>query len=151
MAPVVSTVDVARPPEEVFRYVTDPSRFADWQEGVVSGHTEGDGVPGVGTRYTTVRRIRGEDQIFTSEITEISPPRTWIMRGIDGPVRANVKVSVDPLNQATASRVTITVGFVGHGMGKLLVFFIVRQARKDALLNCRSLKDRLESQPPATI
>jgi uncharacterized protein YndB with AHSA1/START domain len=148
MAPVVSSVDVARPPEEVFPYVTDPSRFAAWQEGVVSGHTEGDGPSRVGTRYTTIRRIRGADQPITSEITEINPPRSWAMRGIDGPVRANVNVAVDPLNEGTQSRVTITVDFVGHGMGKLLIPFIVQQARKEAPRNCRSLKERLENQPP---
>jgi uncharacterized protein YndB with AHSA1/START domain len=144
MAPVVSSVDVARPPEKVFPYVTDPSRFAEWQESVISGHTEGDGPPRVGTRYTTIRRIRGADQAITSEITEISPPRSWAMRGIDGAIRANVNVTVDPLNGDAQSRVTITAEFVGHGMGKLLVPFIVRQARKEAPRSCRSLKERLE-------
>jgi len=147
MAPVISSVDVARPPDEVFPYVTDPSRFAEWQEGVVSGHTEGDGPPGVGTRYITVRRIRGADQAMTSEITEINPPSSWAMRGIDGPVRANVKLAVDPLSEGTQSRVTITVDFSGHGMGKALVPFIAQQARKEAPMNCRSLKERLEGQP----
>ena len=150
MAPVVSSVDVARPPDEVFGYVTDPSRFAEWQDAVISGHIDSDGPPRVGTRYTTIRRIRGEDQPLTSEITEISPPRSWAMRGIDGPVRANVNVTVDPLNEYTESRVTITAAFVGHGMGKLLIPFIVQQARKEALRNCRSLKDRLESRPSAS-
>jgi uncharacterized protein YndB with AHSA1/START domain len=144
---VVSSVDVARPPKEVFPYVTDPSRFAEWQEGVVSGHTEGDGPPGVGTRYITVRRIRAADQPMTSEITEISPPRSWAMHGVDGPVRAAVRVAVDPLNGGTQSRVTITTDFTGHGVGKTLVPFIVQQARKEAPKNCRSLKERLEAQP----
>lgn len=144
MAPVVSSVDVARPPEEVFPYVIDPSRFAEWQEGVVSGHMEGEGPPRVGTRYTTIRRIRGADQALTSEITEINPPRSWASRGIDGPVRANVSVAVDPLDGNARSRVTITVDFVGHGMGKVLVPFILQQSRKEALMNCHSLKERLE-------
>jgi uncharacterized protein YndB with AHSA1/START domain len=147
MAPVVSSVDVARPPEEVFPYVTDPARFAEWQEGVVSGHADGDGPPGVGTRYTTVRKIRGTDQALTSEITEFSSPRSWAMRGIDGPVRAHVTVAVDPLEGGAQSRVTITVDFAGHGMGKALVPFIVQQARKEAPMNSRSLKERLEGQP----
>jgi uncharacterized protein YndB with AHSA1/START domain len=37
----VSEVDVARPPGEVFSYVTDPARFGEWQSGVVSAHLEG--------------------------------------------------------------------------------------------------------------
>jgi hypothetical protein len=35
MAPIASTIDVARPPAHVFSYVTDPSRFHEWQKGVV--------------------------------------------------------------------------------------------------------------------
>ena len=145
MAPVVSSVDVARPPDEVFGYVTDPSRFAEWQDAVISGHIDSDGPLRVGTRYTTIRRIRGEDQPLTSEITEISPPRSWAMRGIDGPVRANVNVTVDPLDGGTRSRVTIALDFEGHGIGKVLVPLLVRpQARNEMPGNIRRLKERLE-------
>ena len=90
MAPIVSEVDVARPPEEVFRYVTDPSRFGEWQSGVVSAHIDPDGPQEVGSRCVMTRRIGGTDRTTTSEITELSPPRTWAIRGIDGPVRADV-------------------------------------------------------------
>ena len=41
MAPIVSSIEIARPPEEVFSYVTDPSRLAEWQESVVSTRMEG--------------------------------------------------------------------------------------------------------------
>ena len=47
MAPIVSTIDVGRPPEDVFAYATDPSRFHEWQKGVVSGRMEGGGAPAV--------------------------------------------------------------------------------------------------------
>jgi uncharacterized protein YndB with AHSA1/START domain len=33
----VSTIEIARPPQEVFTYVTDPARFAEWQYDVVRG------------------------------------------------------------------------------------------------------------------
>src|ERR1051326_5053651 len=54
IAPVVSCVDIARPPEEFFPDVTDPSRFAEWQEGALSGHTEGGAPPqrGYAVRHT---------------------------------------------------------------------------------------------------
>ena len=31
MAAIISGIDIDRPPGEVFSYVTDPSRFAEWQ------------------------------------------------------------------------------------------------------------------------
>ena len=51
MAPITRTIDVARPPEEAFAYVTDPTRFVEWQRNVVSGRMEGrarrESAPGV--------------------------------------------------------------------------------------------------------
>ena len=43
MAPIVSTIEVTRPPEEVFAFVTDPTRLREWQDGVVSARMEGGG------------------------------------------------------------------------------------------------------------
>jgi uncharacterized protein YndB with AHSA1/START domain len=50
VAPIVTSTEIARRPDDVFAYVTDPSHLPDWQESVVSAHSEGSGPPGVGTR-----------------------------------------------------------------------------------------------------
>ena len=42
MPPIVSSIDIARQPDEVFAYATDPSRFAEWQRDVVRIRIEGD-------------------------------------------------------------------------------------------------------------
>jgi uncharacterized protein YndB with AHSA1/START domain len=46
--PITVSVEVDRPQEEVFAYVTDPSPFAEWQAGVVGGHTENGAAVSVG-------------------------------------------------------------------------------------------------------
>jgi uncharacterized protein YndB with AHSA1/START domain len=145
MAPIMTEVDITRPPAEVFSYVTDPSRFGEWQDGVVSGHTDGDGSPVVGTRLSMTRRMAGTERVFTSEITQIDPPGSWAIRGIDGPIRAAVGVTVEPREDGAQSHVTISLDFSGHGAGKLLVPMVVRQARKEVPENSRKLKQRLES------
>lgn len=145
MTLVVSDVVIARPPAEVFPYVTDPSRFGEWQSGVVAGHVEGDGPPGVGSRCVTTRRIGGANRTTTAEITQLSPPRAWAVHGIDGPIRADVNVTVDPVSGGAASHVTIKVDFHGHGIGKMLVPMVVRQARAENPRSCQNLKTRLES------
>jgi uncharacterized protein YndB with AHSA1/START domain len=89
MPPIVSSIEIARPPEEVFSYVTDPSRFAEWQHDVVSVRMEGGRPPGVGSRFTTTRRIGGTERTMTQEITEIDAPRSWAAHGVDGPIRPN--------------------------------------------------------------
>ena len=144
MAAIVSGIDIARPPGEVFSYVIDPARFDEWQAGVVSGHTEGDGAPAPGTRSVVTRHVGGSDRAFTSEITEIDPPRLWAIHGLDGPVRAAVRVTVEPRQDGQQSHVAISLEFSGHGLGKVLLPGVIRQARKEAPQNCQKLKERRE-------
>jgi hypothetical protein len=69
------------------------------------------------------------------------------VRGIDGPIRAHVDVSVEPLTDLQ-SRVTIAVDFDGRGIGKLLVPLVVRrQARAEMPGNVARLKERIETRP----
>ena len=146
MAASVSTIDLDRPAGDVFAYVTDPTRFHEWQQGVVEGHLEDPDPPGVGTVCRTTRRIGGANGSSASIITHISPPRTWGVRGTDGPIRATVEVTVDPLDEQR-SRLTISVDFTGHGPGRLLVPLVVRpQARKEMPSNLAALKNHVEAR-----
>ena len=67
------------------------------------------------------------------------------MRGIDGPIRAQVNVRVTELDDSR-SRLVIDVDFTGHGIGKILVPLLVRrEARKEMPANVAALKRNLES------
>jgi hypothetical protein len=144
--PVSTSIEVDRPAAGLFDYVTDPSRFSEWQTGVVEGHMERTGPASVGEKCFTTRRIGFADRLVTSEVTHVDPPRKWGVRGIDGPIRAAVDVTVEPLENDDRSRVTITIDFMGYGIGKLLVPLLVRpQARREMPANARRLKDRLEA------
>jgi carbon monoxide dehydrogenase subunit G len=141
-----STVEVDRRPHEVFAYVTDPARFAAWQNGVVDGHVETSGTTvAVGDRCSMTRRIGVSERVSTSEVTHVDPPRTWGVRGIDGPIRATVAVTVEGLDEGRRSMVSIDVDFEGHGIGKLVVPLVVRpQAAREMPANLQRLKQQLE-------
>ena len=149
MPPIVTSAEIGRPAAEVFAYATDPARFSEWQQGVVHGHMDGaaNGTrsPAVGAKCVTTRRIGGANRPSTSELVQIDPPRTWSVRGIDGPVRAVVDVLVEPVT-GSRSRLTISVDFTGHGVGKILVPLMVRrEARKEMPANMAALKQRMEA------
>jgi hypothetical protein len=145
MPPITTTVEVNRSADDVFAYATDPTRFHEWQKGVVDGHMDAPGTPSVGTHCLTTRRIGGANRPSTSEVTHINPPKTWGVRGIDGPIRAIVDLIVEPL-AADRSRLTIAVDFTGHGIGKVLVPLMVRrEATKEMPSNLGALKRRLEA------
>jgi len=147
MAPLISTIDIARPQEEVFAYVTDPTTFAEWQAGVVRGSMEGGKTPTVCSKCTMTRRIGGVERESASELVKLDPPSSWAVHGIDGPIRAIVDVTVEPLDTGARSRVRIELEFEGHGIGKLLVPLVVRrQARTEMPANCARLKEQLEAR-----
>jgi hypothetical protein len=141
-----TSIEVDRCAPEVFAYVTDPSRFSEWQNGVVDGLGHGEGPPSVGDKCVNTRQIGFTKRRVTSEITGIDAPRRWSVRGVDGPIRAVVDVDVEPLGESERSRVTITIDFTGHGIGKLVVPLVVRpQAAKEMSANMQRLKERLEA------
>ena len=139
--------EINRPAAEVFAYATDPARFSEWQKGVVDGHMDGpaNGTPAVGATCVTTRRIGGASRPSTSELVHFDPPTSWGVRGIDGPIRAAVDVLVEPVT-GSRSRLTISVDFTGHGIGKILVPLMVRrEARKEMPGNMAALKQRMEA------
>ena len=140
------TVQVDRPAAEAFAYATDPTKFHEWQQGVVSGKLEGNGTPALGDRCLTVRRIGGTERPSTSELVRFDPPFTWSVRGIDGPIRARVDLTVEAISESR-SRLSIAVDFEGHGIGRVLVPLVVRrQARAEMPENLARLKQQIEGR-----
>jgi uncharacterized protein YndB with AHSA1/START domain len=146
MSPIVTTIEITRPPDEVFSYITDPERYPEWQRDVVRVRVAEDRPAGVGSRFTTIRRVGGTDREMTQEVTELVAPRSWAARGVDGPIRPNATVTVEPLDGGTRSQVTITLDFEGHGVGVPLLPLVRRQAQKGGPTSYRNLKERLESR-----
>jgi uncharacterized protein YndB with AHSA1/START domain len=141
MQPLTSVIEIARPPQEVFAYMTDPSRFPEWQHDVVAVRMLDD------SRFTTTRRISGTERTMTQKITRSDPPRSWAAQGIDGPIRPNATITIEPLDSGAHSRITITLEFKGHGVGVTLLPLVRRLAEKGAPFSYRNLKTRLEGQP----
>jgi hypothetical protein len=79
-----------------------------------------------------------------SELVSFDPPRKWGVRGVDGPIRAIVDVTVEPCSD-TRAQLTIALDFEGHGIGRLLVPLLVRrEAQREMPVNVATLKQRLE-------
>lgn len=145
VAPIVHSVEISRSPEDVFARLSDVPRFSEWQEGVVRAQLEGDGPMGPGAKVKMTRRVGGREQTMTSEMTEFSPPRSFAFHGIDGPIRARGRGTVEPVGDGERARFTFELDFEGRGFGKLLVPVVRRQARKEIPTTHQNLKEQLES------
>jgi uncharacterized protein YndB with AHSA1/START domain len=145
MSALVSTIEIGRSPDEVFSYTIDPAHFADWQPDVVEARAMAAGPPGVGSRLTQTRQIGRAQRSFSQEVIKNEPPTRWAVRGIDGPIRPGMDLTVEPLDDGNRSRVTFALDFEPRGIGRLLVPLLVRRlARMNAPRSYQILKERLE-------
>ena len=145
MAPIAASIEIARRPEDVFAYLDDLGSHAEWQEQLVSAEQQGDGPTRVGTKSSERRRMGKREQTISYEVTEHDPPRAFAFRGIDGPVRAIGRATVEPLGDGSSSRLSLVLDFEGHGLGKLLLPLARSQSRKQVPKDQERLKERLES------
>ncbi|MEX1069657.1 MAG: SRPBCC family protein [Chloroflexota bacterium] len=122
------SIEIDRPPADVFAYATDPSRFPEWQRDVVAVGTDGDPLT-VGTKFTTTRRFAGAKRSLVQEVSEVSPPHRWSARAIGGPIRPDATLVVDPINGGTRSRVTFTIEYRADGVGKVILPLVIRQTK----------------------
>ncbi len=87
MIRVELAIEVHRAVDEVFAYVTDPARLADWQPNLVSVSKETAGPMGAGTRLREVRRgPSGRTVEALVEVAEYDVNRRFDLRIISGPL-----------------------------------------------------------------
>lgn len=145
MTALESTIDIRRQPDQVYAYITDPTRWGEWQPDVVAAQVLDAGPQAPGTRITTTRRIGRAERTMTQQVTTIEPPTRWAVHGVDGPLRPSMDVTVEPLPDGAGTRVTFALGFEGRGFADLLVPVVRRMAARTAPSSYRRLKNRLEA------
>jgi uncharacterized membrane protein len=143
MTAITHSVEIERSAEDTFAYQDALERHGEGQEAIVSTTVETEGPVRAGTRARNVRKVPGGQREIAYEITEHDPPRSSSFRGVDGPVRPVGRVTVTPLGESR-SRVTLELDFEGHGVGKLLLPLVRRDARKRVPVDQQRLKERLE-------
>ena len=146
MSALTNTIEIDRPPAEVFAYASDPLHFPEWQADVLEVHFEVEGSREVGSRFTTTRRIGPNERTMTQEIAEDEAPHRFAAHGVAGPIRAHASIDVEPLDGGARSRVTFELDFEGHGFGKALLPAVRRLAARGAPASHRRLKELLEAR-----
>jgi uncharacterized protein YndB with AHSA1/START domain len=145
MSEINESVEINKPPEEVFAYLDEVERHGEWQQDIVGVQRVTEGPLRQGSRVRETRHVPGGNRSMTYEVTEHDPPRQSSFRVLDGPIRAVGTISVEPAGDGTKSRVTIAMDFEGHGIGGKLLLPVARnQARKRVPEGQAKMKEILE-------
>ena len=138
-----TAVRVKRPPEEVFAYVADPNRHAEWSNAVQESKLEGFGPVAKGSRYRQKIKFMGRTIEGLAEVSEYQPNRRVEFRSLSGPMPYKWDVVVEGSDGGT---VIISHGEAEPGGLFKLAAPVMRGAlKRQAENDFRTLKTVLES------
>jgi uncharacterized protein YndB with AHSA1/START domain len=145
MAGFEVTVDVARPPAEVFAYLTDVSKLPEWQ--ATASEAEIDGAVRLGARIRERRHFLGRDVRTELEVTTYDPPRRFDVRSHGGPAELAIRHTLSPTDEGTRLRaeVDVTLG----RMLRIAAQGALKLAEREFRGDFARLKELLEATPAA--
>ena len=145
MASFEVTVEVARPPADVFAYLTDVSTLPEWQ--ATASNAEIDGAVRLGARIRERRHFLGRDLRTELEVTAYDPPRRFDVHSHGGPAAFAIRHTLVPSADGTRLRAEVDVTlsrmmrFAAHGPLKI--------AEREFRGDFARLKQLLEATPAA--
>lgn len=86
MVTIEASIEIRRPVEAVFAFVSNVRHIAEWQGAFKEVQVTPDGPPTVGTKFKGVASFLGVKLEPTGEITALEPNRTFSFKGTSGPL-----------------------------------------------------------------
>lgn len=131
---LTSSVEIDRPPEEVFAVISDFSRNPEWQKGMKSARWTSESPARVGSTYEQVARFLGREVITIFEVTAHEPGRSVTIESRESNFPITVTRSVEPLRPDRSKVTAQIVGEPGRFFrlfGPLLRAMAQRSVRSD--------------------
>jgi uncharacterized protein YndB with AHSA1/START domain len=141
MATYEHTVEIGRPPEEVFAFVTEPANYPRWQPSLVEIKPHGRGKLSVGSEATEIRRFLGREIETTWTCVEHEPVRRSAIETDDGPVPFRGTFVLEPGDNGTRFTWIVETRGAAARLGGPLV---ARATKRELEANTRRLKAILE-------
>jgi uncharacterized protein YndB with AHSA1/START domain len=142
---IEQTIDIDRPPEDVFAYMTDTAKLSSWQQSTVEVLRDREGPLTEGERFREVHAALGRRLQSTVEVAKYDPPRAFALRILDGPLPLDGSWTLEATNGSTR------LHFVGQGAlrgpMRLLDGLAARSLSKQFLGYHGRLKAAVEEQP----
>jgi carbon monoxide dehydrogenase subunit G len=138
------SLEVARPPEDVFARLVDLDRLPEWQASALGSSV--DGPLEQGARIKERRRVLGRELENELEVTAYDPPRRLTLKALGGPVPFTVDHELTENGGSTLLRV-VAEAKPGTFM-KLAEPVLARTAEEEMRKDFERLKQQLEASGP---
>jgi carbon monoxide dehydrogenase subunit G len=145
MVRVEQSIEIARPIEEVFAFLTPFENLPRWEAGILEAGQTTPGPLAVGARGRDVRHFMGKPTETVYEVMDYAPPTHFAVRSVAGPtpVTASYTFAASASGTRVHSQAKLGIGGLMGLLSPLLSRMIGRQHAKDL----QTLKLVLEKTP----
>jgi uncharacterized protein YndB with AHSA1/START domain len=134
------TIEISRPPQEVFDYLTQLEKLPVWQASAVESRA--DGPLAQGTRISERRSFMGRDIDTEVEVAAYEPPHRLTLRALEAPLKLSIDHVLEEMNGGT--RLSVTAEGKATGALRLAGPAVESGARRELTRDFRRLKELLE-------
>jgi uncharacterized protein YndB with AHSA1/START domain len=143
---VEESVEINRPPEEVFDYVANRENLPEWSSPILEVQKQTQGtLAEVGARFTTVANFLGQRFETPFEVTVHDPPHRHTDRSKGGPFSQEYTHTFEEVAGGRTRLTEVTEGEPG-GFFRLAGPLLEMAGRRQFRADLETLKDLLEAQ-----
>ena len=139
------SVEIDRPPEEVFSYVANPENLPEWTNLVLEVRKDAEDQPHAGDRFSVVAKFLGRRFETPFEVSAHEPPRHHSDRSTGGPFEQEYIYTFEQTG-AGGTRITQVVETEPGGFFKLVGPLLERAGSRQLRTDLSNLKDLLEAR-----
>ena len=136
------SIIINRPVGEVFDFVTDPAKNAQWQEGLVESRLASPGPMKAGSQVVDVRKFLGRDMESTLEVTALEANKRFVQKVITGPLPFEIIQTFEP--SVSGTKLTVLAQGEPGGFFKLAAGMVQKQLQNQIEGDAERLKKALE-------
>jgi uncharacterized protein YndB with AHSA1/START domain len=144
MAIIEGSVEIRKPVDKVFAYVTDAKSWPRWESAMLEAEQTSPGQVGVGTTFRGANKAMGRRMAWTSKITEYEQNKKWGETITSGSMLIEEHLNFESIEGGT--KFTIVYDMKVGGFLKLFAPMVVSTMRKQTKVNLGNLKSILETQ-----
>jgi uncharacterized membrane protein len=142
---VEESIEINKPPEEVFDYVSDVGNFPQWMAHTLEVRKDTGGPPQQGDRFTVAIKSVGRRFETPYERTSYKPNLRYTDRAVGGPI-PNQRWNYTFEEVQGGTRLSRAVEAESGGILKLLEPLQKRAVKRQLRKDLQSLKDLLEAR-----
>jgi carbon monoxide dehydrogenase subunit G len=139
---VKKDIHINKPAAEVFAFITDFAKSAQWQSGLVRSEQTSSGAMGVGTTGVVVQKFMGKEMSNEISVTIYEAPKRYGAKTTSGPVQFQFEATLEEMGGGTHVSMHMT-GEAG-GFFKLAEGMVQKELEKTIAHDLGKLKELLE-------